>query len=86
MEGLLEKAGISPKLKRPLSHALSDLEFSAIRFDLENGGRDDSVLRIKLKGESKYEKWPAPVDLNINLHGPLETILNLGMELKGLGS
>ncbi len=82
MEGLLERAGISRKLKAPLSYALSDLVFSAIRFDLENKGFDDSTLRIKLDGESKYEKWPAPVDLNINLHGPLDSIINIGMDMQ----
>jgi hypothetical protein len=56
-----------------------------VRFDLDSGEKDDSSLKIRLKGKSNYEKRPAPVDLNLNINGALEKLLNLGMDLSTMG-
>ncbi len=78
---LLERAGIKGEVQKPLSKALSDMDFSAIRMELEPKTEGDAVFRIKLDGKSNYKEWPAPVDLNLNLHGPLERIMNLGLDV-----
>jgi hypothetical protein len=78
---LLERAGISGDVQQPLSKALSDMDFSAIRMELEPKADGDAVLRMKLDGESNFKEWPAPVALNLNLHGPLEQLLNLGVNM-----
>ena len=81
MVSLLKRAGIQGNVQLPLSKALSDMDFSAIRMDLEPKADGDAVLRMKLDGKSNYKEWPAPVALNLNLHGPLEEILNLGLDM-----
>ena len=78
---LLEQAGIEGDVKQPLSKALSDMDFSAIRMELEPQADGAAVLRMKVDGKSNFAEWPAPVDLSLNLHGPLEKLLNVGMEL-----
>jgi hypothetical protein len=81
MAALLEKAGIQGSVQAPLSRALSDLNFSTFRMDLEQGKGDEGTLRITLGGKSNDKEWPAPVDLNLNLHGPLEELLNMGLDV-----
>ncbi len=81
MLALLEKAGIKGEVQVPLSKALSDMDFSSARLDLETLAQDQGVLKIKLGGKSNYKEWPAPVDLNLNLHGPMEELLNMGLDM-----
>ena len=78
---LLEQAGIKGDVQQPLSKALSDMDFSAIRMELEPQESGEAVLRMKLDGKSNFAEWPAPVDLNLNLHGPLERLMNLGLDM-----
>ncbi len=78
---LLEKAGIRGDVQEPLSKALSDMNFNFVRVDLETLAEDQGILRIKLGGKSNYKEWPAPVDLNLNLHGPMEDLFNMGLEM-----
>lgn len=81
MGTLLKQAGITGDVQQPLSKALSDMDFSAIRMELEPKPDGEAVLRIKLDGKSNFAEWPAPVALNLNLHGPLEKLLNVGLDV-----
>jgi len=81
MASLLEKAGIKGEVQLPLAKALSDMDFSTFKMDLEPGQGDEGTLRIKLGGKSNDKEWPAPVDVNLNLHGPLEELLNMGLNV-----
>ena len=83
METLLKRAGIRRDTD-DIARALSDLELSTIRLDLDPREGEESSLRLKLVGKSNYEKRPAPVDLNLNFNGPLDEILNLGVDLHKL--
>ncbi len=80
MASLLNRAGIRGDMQQPLAKALSDMDFSAIRMELEPKTDGDAVLRLKLDGKSNYTEWPAPVALNLNLHGPLEQLVNVGLD------
>ena len=81
MASLLDKAGIKGEVQVPLARALSDMDFSTFKMDLEPGQGEEGTLRIKLGGKSNDKAWPAPVDLNLNLHGPLEELLNMGLNV-----
>ncbi|MDX9868410.1 MAG: YdbH domain-containing protein [Kiritimatiellia bacterium] len=81
MVSLLDRAGIKGDVQRPLSKALSDLLFHAIRLELEPKPGGDAVLRILLEGKSNDKEWPAPVSLKLNLHGPIEKLVNVGLDL-----
>ena len=78
---LLEQAGITGDIQQPLSKALSDMDFSALKMDLEPHADGEAVLRMKVDGKSNFKDWPAPVDLSLNLHGPLERLLNMGLDM-----
>lgn len=81
MEALLKRAGIRRDADE-IARALCDLDLASIRLDFDPRGGGDSSLRVRLAGKSNYEKRPAPVDLNLNFNGPLEEILNLGMDVQ----
>ena len=81
MSSLLERAGVTGEVQGPLAKALSDMDFSAIRLELEPKTDGDAVLRVKLDGKSNFKEWPAPVALTLNLHGPLEKLVNVGVSL-----
>jgi len=49
---LLDQAGIKGDVQQPLSKALSDMDFSAIRMELEPKDDGEAVLRMKLDGKS----------------------------------
>ena len=84
IEALLLRAGIKDDSKKSLSKALSDLALTTIRLDLVPGEGQQSSLQIKLSGKSNYEKRPVPVDLNLNLNGALQELLDLGMDMSGM--
>jgi hypothetical protein len=80
IEPWLAQAGIQSEVKGPLAKALGNMDFSTLRMELETPpNKGEAVLRLKIAGKSNDKEWPAPVDLNLNLHGPLEKVLNMGM-------
>ncbi|MCL1920911.1 MAG: YdbH domain-containing protein [Kiritimatiellaeota bacterium] len=81
LEALLAQAGIHSDVDRPLAKALSDMDFDAIRVELDTDDDGGAALRLWLQGKSNSKEWPAPVDLNLNVRGSLETVLNMGLKL-----
>ena len=79
MQALLDKSGIRGDIQMPLSKALSDMDFNTFKMELEPKTNGDGTLRIRMVGHSNDKAWPAPVDLNMNLNGPLEDLLNMGI-------
>jgi len=86
LEPWLAMAGIQPDVNTPLAKALGDMDFSAIRIELETDGEsNDATLRLGLTGKSNSKEWPAPVDLKLNVRGPLEEVLNMGLKMQKKG-
>jgi hypothetical protein len=81
VQSLLDQAGVKGEVQVPLAKALSDMDFSAVRFELTPEADGQAVLKIKVDGKSNFKEWPAPVDLELNLHGPLEKLLNVGLDM-----
>ncbi|HRR32541.1 MAG TPA: YdbH domain-containing protein [Kiritimatiellia bacterium] len=81
MRSLLDRSGIKGDVQGPLAKALSDLDFNTLKLDLEPREDGEGTLRIKLVGKSNDRAWPAPVDLNLNLHGPLEKLVNMRLDM-----
>ncbi len=76
--------GIDPAVRRQVVTALNDLAFSVFRLDLEPpatpGG--DAALKLRLSGQADKRADLPPVNLNVNLRGPLEALFNMGMRLR----
>ena len=82
LEPWLAQAGIQEDVRAPLAEALSLMDFNVIRMELETDEAEDTAtLRLGLSGKSNSKDWPAPVDLKLNVSGPLDMVLNMGLKL-----
>jgi len=82
LEALLQQAGLSREVRQNLAAALRDFQFTAFAVELhppETGA--ELLLTIRLQGKSRDRHRPTPVDATLNLRGPLETLLNVGVSL-----
>ncbi len=82
LEALLAQAGLARDVRQNLTRALKDFRFTAFAIELhppESGG--ELLLTVRLQGQSRDRRRPTPVDATLNLRGPLETLLNVGMSL-----
>lgn len=80
--GLLAQAGVSREVRDTLAEALRDFRFTAFGLELHPVGPDGGTrLSVRLTGVSRDPKNPTPVNATVNLNGPLETLLNLGVVL-----
>ena len=64
-----------------VKQALTDFDFSVFRMDLETGGPQGAVLRTRLAGKASNDPTLPPVDLQVNVRGPLDYLFNLGLRL-----
>ena len=65
-----------------VEQALRDFDFDLFRLDLKPAAQGLSSLTLRLSGRSRKTPAEVPVDLTVNLHGPLEQLLNLGLQLR----
>ncbi len=77
---LLAQAGLSRDVRDPLAEALRDFRFETFALELHApDDQGDSLLRLRLVGTSRDERRPTPVHATLNLRGPIESLLNLGL-------
>ncbi|MCL2104849.1 MAG: YdbH domain-containing protein, partial [Kiritimatiellaeota bacterium] len=82
LEPWLAMAGVQEDVNAPLAKALGDMDFSAIRIELDTNEKDgDAVLCLGLSGQSNDKEWPVPIQLNVNVRGRLETVLNMVLKM-----
>lgn len=80
---VLSQANIPALVRDRLIAALTDLDFSLFRMDLEPpaaGG--DALLKLRIAGQAHAKPGEPPVDLNVNIKGPLEQLFNMGLKLR----
>ncbi len=80
IDDYLARSGLSVALRKKIAAALLDLDYSVLRFDLTAGGAPEAHLGIKIEGESAGDSSLPPVALDINVKGPLEALLNIGLQ------
>lgn len=84
----LQRAGMPAAVRRKITAALRDLAYDLLRLDLVSLTAREARLKLRVAGRAAHDKDLPPVDLEINLNGPLEGLLNLGLQLNipGRGS
>ena len=81
VEELLVSGGLPRPIAANLAKALRNLDYTVLRMNLyQPKGGGEGKLAIRLEGESREGKTITPVDLNINLSGVLEKILNIALK------
>ncbi len=79
---LLAYAGITGSERDRISESIHHVDFTLLRLDLDAANPDAATLRFRIQGSSLREQYRGtPVNLNLNLNGPLETFLNLGVRM-----
>ena len=76
----LREYGIQADYCDTIGFALHNLDYDLLRFDLTRPRNEDGSLSIRLQGQAMDGKKPTPVTLNVNLNGPIEKLLNLGIK------
>lgn len=77
---LLARAGIGEgTVRKQMAEALHNMNVSLFRIDIEAHDPENALLAFKIKGQSQSKTYPAPIDLNLNIRGPIEQIVNFGV-------
>lgn len=70
-----------------VANALTDLDYSVLRFDLKRLEGKNATLGVRIEGSATRGELTVPVNLNLNINGELEQIINTGLgfssKLKG---
>lgn len=84
LQEALLSSGIPEQTCSDLGVALSDLDYSVIRMELIDSGRAEQSLHLQIEGSSYQKKSTIPVGLNVNIHGGIESLLNIGLRSQGI--
>ena len=83
----LAMAGIDQSTQDNVANALTDLDYSVLRFDLKRLEGKNATLGVRIEGSATRGELTVPVNLNLNVNGELEQIINTGLgfsnKLKG---
>ena len=80
----LALGGVSKDARDNLEKALRNLTYTALKFNLNRDGDDDQhALSFKLEGSATSGKTTVPVNFNITLRGPLNRLVNTGLQISG---
>lgn len=77
----LDAGGMDPGMTARVKRALGDFDYSVFRMDLETASAQEARLRFRVFGRSRTDPTLQPIDLNVNVNGPLEQLLNLGLSM-----
>ena len=78
----LALAGIPESDRANVTKALKDMTYDVISLDLNKVDDETHRLSIKVNGTARGAKTEVPVNLNININGDLQTLLNTGIKAK----
>ena len=80
-------AGLDEATRNNVSNALTDMDFTVMRLDLRRTTGSAATLGIRIDGSATRGDQTVPVNLNINVNGELEQLINTGLgysqKLKG---
>ena len=81
----LTLAGVDEATRDNAANALSNLDYSALRLNLNRTSADTAELKVLLKGSATRGETTAPVTLNLTFTGALEQLINLGLGISQIG-
>ena len=75
----LAMAGIDEATRNNVANALTDLDYSVLRLNLNRGEGRSATLSTTVRGTATRGKLSVPVDLTLNFNGDLEQLINTGL-------
>lgn len=83
----LALAGIDVATRNNVSTALADLDYTVLKLDLKRGKGESATLGICIEGTATRGDLTVPVNINVNINGEIEQLINTGLgyadKLKG---
>lgn len=80
-------AGVDDAARANVANALSDLDYSVLRFDLKRKEGRVLALSVRVEGTATRGDVTVPVNLTLNFNGEIEQLINTGLgysrKLKG---
>ena len=80
----LALAGMDDDFQNNVKNALSDLDFSVLKLDLTRRPDNQATLAVRISGTATRGDLTVPVDINVNINGELEQMINTGLGLSSL--
>ena len=80
----LAMAGIDETTRANVADALTDLDYSVLRFNLKRGEGRSATLSTTVRGSATRGKTSVPVDITINFNGALEQLVNTSLGYSNL--
>ena len=80
----LAMAGIDEATRSNVADALTDLDYSVLRLNLQRGEGRSATLSTTVRGFATRGKTSVPVDITVNFNGALEQLINTGLGYSNL--
>ena len=80
----LALAGMDEDFQSNVRNALSDLDFSVLKLDLKRRPDNQATLSVRISGSATRGDLTVPVDINVNINGELEQLINTGLGLSNM--
>ena len=75
----LAMSGLDDAQRDNVAKALTDLDYSVLRLNLRRGEGRSATLSVRLEGTVTRGGVTVPVNLNLNINGELEQLVNTGL-------
>ena len=82
----LAMAGLDEATRDNVANALTDLDYSVLRFNLRRLDGNLAALETQIKGTATRGSISAPVDISLTINGELEQLINIGLNLPKKGT
>lgn len=77
----LARTGLPATVQQKMIATLADLNYDVFRVDLSAPSAREARLVLKLAGKAAHDERLPPVELDIRINGPLEALLNFGLQV-----
>ena len=77
----LALAGLDDDFQGNVRNALSNLDYTVLKLNLKRRPDNQATLAVRLSGTATRGDLTVPVDLNVNINGELEQLINTGLGL-----
>ncbi len=81
MRDYLARTSLPDAMQKNIMATLADLTYHVLRFDLDAASVREARLVMKLAGKASKDGSLPPVDLDVRVNGPLESLLNFGLQM-----
>ena len=82
----LAAGGLPAETRDSLSKALRNLSYEVLKLDLRPDKDGASSLSVGIRGSARSGDVEVPVSLQLNFHGDIERLVNLGIGIGGGGT